>query len=301
MSLVSGRENENEREGGAENARSRDSVRHGMRTPNGERAGGGLGGAGEALRESARATRRGIDRAARQVRHERLPRRRALTRGLVMAAIYALGLVAMILLAVAAHGNALRPFDLPFTREVQEHPTPLVSAILSFISALGYSPVVEGIVIAIVLTLVLLRLRLEAIFLLATSLADALGGLLKIVVNRPRPSPALVHVFQRVSSASFPSGHTLHYTVFYGFLAFVLITSFRSSWLRNSLVAVCFALIVLVGISRVYLGEHWTTDVLGGYLLGGLFLLPLVLAYLWARAHFNSATLRPLPHPATPA
>lgn len=257
--------------------------------------------AGEPLHEIAQSAEQGIGRAARQVRRERLPRGRALTRGIVLAAIYALGLIALILLAFAAHANTLGQFDLPFTREVQENPTPLVSAILYFVSELGYSPVVEGIEIAVVLILVLLRLRLEAIFLLATSIADAIGGLLKFVVNRQRPSPALVHVVQRLASPSFPSGHTLHYTVFYGFLAFVLITSFRASWLRGALIAICFALIALVGISRVYLGEHWATDVLGGYLLGALFLLPLVIAYLWARAHFNSATLRRLPHPATPA
>ena len=297
MSLASGREHEaaSERDGDRDEGDS--GHRRGVQpTPDADQ-----NNVDETLHEIARTAEQRIDQAARQVRHERLPRGRALTRGLVVAAIYALGVVVLILLAFAAHTNALGPFDLPFSREVQEHPTPVVSGILSFVSALGYSPVVEGIVIAAVLALVLLRLRLEAIFLLATALADALGGLLKLIVNRPRPSPTLVHVFQHVSSPSFPSGHALHYTVFYGFLAFVLVTSFRSSSLRNGLIAVCFALIVLVGISRVYLGEHWATDVLGGYLLGGLFLLPLVLAYLWARAHFNSATLRPLPHPATPA
>ena len=281
MSLASGREDE------AEGVQD-----HG--------AAGDPDGAGESLHELAHTAARDVNRAARLVHRERLPRGRALTRGVVLAAIYALGLVALILLAVAAHTHTLLPFDLPFTRELQEHPTPVVSAFLIFISAPGYFPYAEIIEVVCVLALVLLRLRLEAIFLLATALADALGALIKLVVNRHRPSASLVHVTQHLSSPSFPSGHTLHYTVFYGFLAFVLITSFRASWWRNVLVAICFALIALVGISRVYLGEHWLTDVLGGYLLGGLFLLPLVAAYLWARAHFNSATLRPLRHPARP-
>lgn len=238
---------------------------------------------------------------ARRVQQAHLPRRRARARGIVLAVIYALGLIALVLLALAAHFNTLLPPDLPFTREVQEHHVPVVSAALNFVSALGFSPAVEGIVIATALALVLLRRRLEAIvLLLATAIADVLGALLKLVVGRQRPSPELVHVVQRLNSPSFPSGHTLHYTVFYGFLAFVLLTSFRSSWLRNLPVAICFALVALVGISRVYLGEHWLTDVLGGYLLGLLFLLPLIAAYLWARAHFNSATLRPLPHSAHP-
>lgn len=279
MSLASGREHETEQN---------------------KRGGSDRGDKSETLHELAHTAARDVNRAARLVERERLPRGRALTRGIVLAVIYALGLVALILLAVAAHAHTLLPFDLPFTREVQEHPTTIVSGILTFVSAIGYFPYAEIIIGACVLALVVLRLRLEAIFLVATALADALGALIKAVVNRHRPSPALVHVVQKLNSPSFPSGHTLHYTVFYGFLAFVLITSFRASWWRNVLVAICFALIVLVGISRVYLGEHWLTDVLGGYLLGGLFLLPLVAAYLWARAHFNSATLRPLPRPARP-
>ena len=281
MSPASGQEHETERE-------------------HGEGSAGDPNGPGETLHELAQTAARDVNRAAHLAQRERLPRGRALTRGIVLAGLYALGLVALLLLAAAAHTYALLPFDLPFTRELQEHPTPVVSAFLTFISALGYFPYAEIIVVVCVLALLLLRLRLEAIFLLATLLVDALGALIKDVVARHRPSPSLVHVAQHLNSPSFPSGHTLHYTVFYGFLAFVLITSFRPSWWRNVLVAICFALIALVGISRVYLGEHWLTDVLGGYLLGGLFLLPLVAAYLWARAHFNSATLRPLRHPARP-
>src|SRR5262249_21174096 len=124
------------------------------------------------------------------------------------------------------------------------------------------------------------------LFTLLTLLADALGGLIKQIVGRQRPLPAQVHVVQVLQSPSFPSGHVLHYTVFYGFLAFVLATSFRPSWPRNVLIAVCLALIALVGPSRVYLGEHWLSDVVGGYLIGALFLVPLIALYIWAREHF---------------
>jgi undecaprenyl-diphosphatase len=94
-------------------------------------------------------------------------------------------------------------------------------------------------------------------------------------------------VVQQINSPSFPSGHTVHYTAFFGFLAFVVLTNFRSGWGRNIATGICLALVVLVGPSRVYLGEHWPTDVIGGYLIGGLFLVPLIAAYLWAKARYE--------------
>ena len=135
------------------------------------------------------------------------------------------------------------------------------------------------------LILWLVRLRVEAVFLALTLLADLLGGVLKIVVGRNRPTPDLVHVVQQIQQPSFPSGHTLHYTVFYGFLIFVIATNFKSSWPRNVALVIFALLIALVGPSRVYLGEHWPTDVIGGYLIGALCLAPLIAGYLWAKAH----------------
>jgi len=110
----------------------------------------------------------------------------------------------------------------------------------------------------------------------------------KALVARPRPSAALVHVTTRLTDPSFPSGHALHYTVFYGFLAVMLATAYKPSGWRTVLIVVCIALIALVGVSRVYLGEHWTSDVIGGYLIGALYLAPLCLAYRWAHGRASA-------------
>jgi undecaprenyl-diphosphatase len=211
---------------------------------------------------------------------------------------YVIALVALALLAIAAHANAVLPGDLPFTRELQESQSPLVYWLFYSISAIGFPMYSAIITVLAVLTLWLLRLRLESIFLLASLLADALGGILKIVVGRHRPAPDLVHVVQVIQQPSFPSGHTLHYTVFYGFLFFVIATNFKSSWLRNGALVICALLVLLVGPSRVYLGEHWPTDVLGGYLVGALCLVPLIAGYLWAKAHLTITPAPPWIHRA---
>jgi undecaprenyl-diphosphatase len=141
-----------------------------------------------------------------------------------------------------------------------------------------------------------IRLRLEALFVVVSLLADALGAVLKVLVGRHRPQPDLVHVVQHLSDGSFPSGHTLHYTVFYGFLIFIVATNFRPSWPRTVALILLAIPIALVGVSRVYLGEHWVTDVVGGYLIGALCLVLLIYGYLWAKQRFAVALHPPYLH-----
>jgi undecaprenyl-diphosphatase len=91
----------------------------------------------------------------------------------------------------------------------------------------------------------------------------------------------LVHVLTYPGDYSFPSGHTVHYVVFLGFLWFLTLVLVRPRLLRWTLLAVNGALVLLVGLSRVYLGAHWASDVLGGYLLGGALLATAICGYRW--------------------
>ncbi|GEM_PF-248113 len=226
------------------------------------------------------------------VERERYPHRRIVHRAQVLAIAYVIALAVVILLAFAAHSMRVLPGDVPFTLEVQELPNPVVDGVpvvfdlMYGVSIFGYSVASTIILVGVVLIFWLLNMRLEAIFVVLTVPADVIGAIIKLVVGRPRPSPDLVHVVDRLNSYSFPSGHTLHYTVFYGFILFVLAINFRSSPGRNLLMVICALLIALVGLSRVYLGEHWASDVVGGYLIGALYLVPLIWAYTWARARF---------------
>lgn len=234
-----------------------------------------------------------LRQAQTEIAHEREPRWQVLVRGRFLLVAYVIALVAVGLLAFAAHSISVLPGDLPFTRELQESKSPVVFWLLYSVSAVGFAFPSAIIEIVAVLLLWLLRLRLEAVFLVFTLLADLLGGILKIVVGRQRPTPDLVHVVQQIQQPSFPSGHTLHYTVFYGFLIFIVATNFKPSWPRTVVIVVFALLIALVGVSRVYLGEHWPTDVLGGYLIGALCLTPLIAGYLWAKAHLVITTAPP--------
>jgi undecaprenyl-diphosphatase len=170
--------------------------------------------------------------------------------------------------------------DLKFSQEVQEHQSPLLDHLMEMISWFGYFP---GSVISVLFAALLFfyfRYKREALFILLTSLAGLLSTLLKILVNRPRPTEPLVHIVQKVNEQSFPSGHVLFYIVFFGFLT-VLMYDLKTvpGSVRITVSAISLVLIFTVPFSRIYLGAHWFTDVLGGTLLGLLSLYLLCFFY----------------------
>ncbi|MEO7421812.1 MAG: phosphatase PAP2 family protein [Ornithinibacter sp.] len=89
----------------------------------------------------------------------------------------------------------------------------------------------------------------------------------KDLVGRARP-PATLAVPPLESSPSFPSGHTLNATVLIGLMAYLLLLHQRSRGARTANVVVAVVLIVAMGLSRIYLGHHWLTDVVAAWLLG---------------------------------
>ncbi len=118
--------------------------------------------------------------------------------------------------------------------------------------------------------------RLEGSSVLVAGLCSLLDSPIKFVVNRPRPSAALVQVFATEKGSGFPSGHALFAAVVLGFLAYLAVTHLRRRSLRTLSFASLLTLIILTGVSRVYLGVHWPSDVVGGYLIGGVLLTAVI-------------------------
>jgi undecaprenyl-diphosphatase len=103
--------------------------------------------------------------------------------------------------------------------------------------------------------------------------------LVKAAVQRPRPTEEFVRVYAQLTDYGFPSGHVVFYTTLFGFVAFFVYVH-RPRWPgRRPLLALLAAPIVLIGVSRVYLGYHWPSDVLGGYALSAALLVPYCALY----------------------
>lgn len=111
-----------------------------------------------------------------------------------------------------------------------------------------------------------------ALFLaLATGGGAVLGKVLKVSFSRPRPD--IVPHFIDVHTASFPSGHTVNSAIVYLTIGAILSRAQPSPGLNVYIMSVAFTLAVLVGVSRVYLGVHYPTDVLAGWAVGGTWAL----------------------------
>ncbi len=140
------------------------------------------------------------------------------------------------------------------------------------ISGLGGLGVLALLVSASVTFLVISNNRKIATFVvLATSTGAILSGLLKLGFDRPRPDliPHLTHVY----SASFPSGHAMISAVVYLTLGALLTRVVSGLWARFFVMAVAVLLTVLIGLSRLYLGVHWPSDVLAGWAAGATWAL----------------------------
>lgn len=145
--------------------------------------------------------------------------------------------------------------------------------LMNYISRIGDDPQLEIVVGLAVLGLFFTGRRLEAIRVAFYSVASAFVGILiKNIVGRPRPSGELVQIYEKLFDYSFPSLHVLFFTTFFGYLIYLSLYKLKNYWIRFVTIAVSSFLILTIGLSRIYLGAHWASDVLGGYLLGALFI-----------------------------
>jgi undecaprenyl-diphosphatase len=177
--------------------------------------------------------------------------------------------------------------DLQITRAIQQINFPGFAWLMSVISWAGFGPQVVIITVLIILLIYGLGLHWEAVMaIVAAAFSTGVNVLVKDLVQRPRPTTGVVNVIDILNSYSFPSGHVMYYLGFLGFVGFLVFSLLKPSLKRSLLLILIGIPILLIGISRIYLGEHWASDVLGAYLLGSLTLVITIQLYRWGKTRF---------------
>ena len=230
-------------------------------------------------REQACTTTEGTEQAA--VRTPETQKRRRKAVGCLLQ-VFALQLTLFGLLALFVHVHPILPLDVAITRSFQQDQAPWLSITMLAISYPGSSLLLPVLVLLTAVFFWAMGYRLEAVFVGGLSTVSLLLNLLlKVQVSRPRPTANLVHIIQAALGYSFPSGHVMAYIAYWGLLfSFGVILFEGRHWWRTALLITSAAFVVLIGPSRIYLGDHWASDVLGAYLIGEALLGFAVAVYL---------------------
>lgn len=198
--------------------------------------------------------------------------------GALLAALLVWGFAS---LADAVGDNArIVAADAGLTRWIQAHDTEWGETFFTGVSLLG-APLLGAIIVIAALVYARRREFIRAAALpMAWVSATALNTLLKQLFHRGRPEYATEFITR--ASWSFPSGHAMESMVGYGMLLGVMLHSIHGPTRRRLAIAGTALLVSLIGVSRVYLGVHYLTDVIAGWLAGAAWLLVCVTAYHFA-------------------
>ncbi len=181
-----------------------------------------------------------------------------------------LAVLAVVILGLAdgaTDGNGLTTIDPPVWSFMIDHRTSALTSVAITVTTLG-STVSMTIIAAATVVILLVKRRRGDVALVAIVAAGA--GLLvtvgKTTVGRERPPVEYRLVTE--TNESFPSGHSLASAAILGVLLVVLLPSIRGATGRFAVIAAAGVFVLAIGLSRLYLGVHWATDVLGGWVTG---------------------------------
>ena len=238
-----------------------------------------------------------------------LRQRYALLRERRAIAFVALLALTFLLLSFAVHTPQLLRMDRAVTLEVQDAGNDGLTRLARGFTFLGNIPVLIAVALAAAVFLLYERRPRAALLSVATLLSLPLNYLIKELIGRPRPDGELINVLLPTVGLSFPSGHAMGSVMVYGFLAFLAWVHVAAPGPRRFW-TVTLALVPLgVSLSRVYVGAHWLSDVIGGWVAGlGLVLLLAEIYQVSAKQELAPRTraarhgeTRVRPHPNHPA
>ena len=174
---------------------------------------------------------------------------------------------------------AIQPIDRTLQSSIHAQATPTLTLLAKALTAIGSPHTVWPLTIFLATILWLRRPRRPA-YLLALTMATSgtLETLIKLLAQRSRPALPWAYVHEH--SYSFPSGHATLAIALYGILTWIAYRTPHPRWQRGTALILAASLIPAIGLSRLYLGAHYPTDVLAGYLTGAATLAVVIAADL---------------------
>lgn len=140
--------------------------------------------------------------------------------------------------------------------------------IVKFITNLGSATFI--VLLSILLLLTIKNKLTGLIIFLNSAICGILNQVLKIIVQRPRP---VGYRLIDEKGYSFPSGHSMVSAAFYGFIIYLVYKNVKNKYIKYSIITILILLILCIGISRVYLGVHYASDVIAGFLISICYLI----------------------------
>jgi undecaprenyl-diphosphatase len=178
-------------------------------------------------------------------------------------------LLAALALAAVASGPGTVPGDIAIARAVQRPTSGTIDAVAGVISLVG-ADFPSMIVLAVigVSLLAFLGRRDLALFLGVAAALRAVGPVLKVLIASPRPTVEAVVIVAESDGLGFPSGHALGAALLYGAIAIIAPQVIGNRLVALGIQICAIAMMTLIALSRVRLGVHWPSDVVGGLLFG---------------------------------
>jgi undecaprenyl-diphosphatase len=174
-------------------------------------------------------------------------------------------------MAILFHSNKITAFDTAVTSFIQGLNSPFLTQVMKVFTFIG-----AGVPIAVIAVLIMILLftvfkhRRELVLFAAVIIGSALLNLaLKTIFHRARPD---LNRLIEITGYSFPSGHAMAAVTLYGILTYLLWKHIPSQVGRNFLLIFSAFMIIMIGLSRIYLGVHYPSDVIAGFLASGAWL-----------------------------
>lgn len=188
--------------------------------------------------------------------------------------IMLIGILAFVFLVIGANfnGELIQKFDYFWINMIQGNISEKLTSFMLFITFWGS---IKGVALISAVTVIWLFVSGKRLLSIATALTISIGAggvnhVLKLYYRRERPS---IHPIIHEQGYSFPSGHSMGSMILFGCLVFIFFKVCKKRSLKLFFTVICIVMILIIGISRIYLGVHYPSDVLGGYTAGAIWLL----------------------------